>query len=59
MNTFLYINIYNFQGYEVQCFLRSDSVSMQNRRRSVFFSPSLEQEEHKRYEQKTLEKFEQ
>lgn len=39
---------------DCQCFLTSDSVSMQNRRWSDSFSPppSLEQKEHKRDEQK-------
>lgn len=38
---------------DCQCFLTSDSVSMQNRRWSDSFPPpSLEQKEHKRDEQK-------
>lgn len=44
-----------------QFFETSDSVSMQNRCfwSGFFFLPSLEQKEHKCYEQKTLEEFEQ
>ena len=64
MNTFLYINIYilTFKAMSnCQCFSELGLHAKQKMFLECFFSPSLEQKERKRYEQKkkTLETFEQ